>query len=555
MTELIETAPHEFTAQYNFADGLDPYFAFDSTVKDGDGSAAAEFRHHGEDWTVKLYYQESNIVHPGGTTPAGTRFDIEEIREFRLSVRAADDATGQRDFNAHVRPRWDGMAVEDDYGDRDELHVPFVEGVNVRITGSNIEFARYLPLLQQAARSLNIKWSYFTDPHDSSTVTQAERYLRLKNSLSGAVHARDGPLARMGHLLESDRHGTRRMEQTDMDESGEQSPGYRHQTGIDENRVQEVWPNHGLPKQVKHYKSREHESISADSPLSHPKVGAIYYPTLWRDSDGSHGVTPAELEQLSRELDETVLSVVHDAGISVTDTAPYVEDAYFGADLADRDRQIVELPLQDIEQRQESVVTKHIADGLSPVEWESLEVLVTDGGEVSPADIAESGGFHPDSVYRALDRMDELVHREYGAVELQSTYVAQLVHDAVTTAREKTREAVEAAGKALDAAERGLDERTSAFVAWASKHCESWREADDGVTIDFGTVTADSGDDALKEIKRRLREGRRLWEDMNKDEIKWRLGQWQAKLEYQKDIRTIDETVTVAAGGELYEID
>lgn len=552
--QLIETAPHEFTANYNFAGGLDPYFALDSVTKQHDGSATVQFKYNGEPWEVTLYFQDSNIVHPGATTPTGTPFHIETLREFRLSIESEQDGAGERGFNTHVRPRWDGMAVENDYGEQQQLDIPFIEGVNARVTGSNIEFREYAHLLRAAVEALGIRPTYFTDPHDSSNVQQAERYVRVDKDKSGPVHARDGPLARMGHLLESDRHGTRRTEQTDMDERGEQSPGYRHQIGIDERRVQEVWPNHALPKQVKHYYAREHLSMPEDNPLSHPKVGAIYYPTLWRDSSQNLGVSPSDLQQLSEELDEAVLGVLHDAGLSVTDTGPFVEDAYFDAELSERHRQVVELPLQDIKERQESVVISNVADGMSAVEWESLERLVTDGGEVAPADIADSGGFHLDSVYRALDRIDEMVSREYGSVELRSSYVAQLVHDAVRSAKDRTRDAVEAGAKAKAAADRGLDDKTSAFVAWASQRCENWRESDDGVTIDFGEIEADTLEEAREEIRAELRRGKRLWDQMRNDEMAWRLGEWQARVTYEKhsDSNYLSQTTTELTGGPLF---
>jgi hypothetical protein len=554
VTELIETAPHEFTANYNFADGLDPYFAFDAVAKQHNGSTTTRFDYNGEPWEVTLYYQDSGIVNPGEVTPYGTTFRLDELREFRLSVESARDSVGQRSFNVHIRPRWDGMTVEDDQGGEQQLNVPFDEGVNAKIAGSNIEFHEHLNLLQEAASALSIGRSYFTDPHDSSNVQQAERYVRLSKDESGPVHARDGPLARVGHLLESDRHGSRRTEQTDIDGRGEQSPGYRHQVGVDEVRIQEVWPNHALPKQMKHYYAREHKSMPSDHPLSHPKVGAIYYPTLWRDSDQKLGVSPSDLQQLTEELDETVLGILHDAGIPVTTTGPFVEDAYFDAELSDRQRQVVELPLQDIKERQESVVISNVADGMSPVEWEALEVLVTDGGKVAPTDIAESGDFHVDSVYRALDRIDQMIQREYGGVELRSSYVGELVHDAVTSAKERTRNAVEAGAKALAAAERGLDQRTSAFVAWASQHCESWRESEDGVAIDFGEVEADTLDDARQEIRRELREGKQLWDEMRNDEMKWRLGDWIARITYEKhpDSNYLSETTTETTGGPLF---
>lgn len=90
-------------------------------------------------------------------------------------------------------------------------------------------------------------------------------------------------------------------------------------------------------------------------------------------------------------------------------TRAYYCSSYFSASERDREREVVDINTTQIEHRQESVIIKHIADSLSPVEWESLEMLVTDGGKVSPNDIAEQYGRHLDSVRRALDRIDDMV--------------------------------------------------------------------------------------------------------------------------------------------------
>jgi hypothetical protein len=175
------------------------------------------------------------------------------------------------------------MKVEDSRGRETTLNVPFEEGVNLKIQGSNIEFKQYHGLIQKAAEAVGINSDHFNtdDLHESSVVTQAERYVRVHEDYSGPIHARDGPMARAGHLLEDDRDGRREIEQTDIDESGDKVPGYRHQVALDERRIQEIHPNHELPKRLKHYRAREAKSL--DGALRHPKVGAIYYGSLWRD--------------------------------------------------------------------------------------------------------------------------------------------------------------------------------------------------------------------------------------------------------------------------------
>ncbi|WP_408957283.1 hypothetical protein [Natrinema sp. 74] len=95
------------------------------------------------------------------------------------------------------------------------------------------------------------------------------------------------------------------------------------------------------------------------------------------------------------------------------------------------------------------MIVKHLSDGLSLVEWEVLETLVTVGGQLSPQNIAEEHGRHVDSVRQALKRILKLVVSEYGSVSLRSNHVAEMVYDAVQEAYDVTRRTVEAGAKAL----------------------------------------------------------------------------------------------------------
>jgi hypothetical protein len=512
----VATAPHEWVANYVFDEhGLDPYFAADRAVKDGGGSRTGEFEHDGEQWQAKLYYQESGIAHPGGQLPSGTLFALETIREYRIAVkrRSDEDPHEQQSFNAHIAPRWQGMESE---GDGANPTVPdgLEEGINVRINGSNIAFDRYLPLLQLAAESVGIASYYFRSSkvHEYSNVQDAARYVRLEKDRSGPIHARDGPIVGLAHLLEHDRRGYRKLVQNDTDERGRDLPGYYHTVTLDPGHVQEAWPHHDLPREVKHYYAREAEGLDDENPLAHPKLEAAYQTSKWDES-----LHPIEdREQINEELEETIISVLADAGLDLrpSDDGPFVEDAYFEADEHDVGRQLIDLDLNSIRSEQESIVIKHVADGLSPVEWGALETLVTDGGEVSPADIADEQDFHPDSVRRALDRIDDLVEHEYGEVTLRSQHISELVHEAVQEAKDASRRAVEAGARAVEAAERGVDETTSALMAFCAKH---------GIAVD------DSRDARLKlrmenieNVAGRLREAYRLWIDAGKDSARFR---------------------------------
>ncbi|WP_336344789.1 DUF7845 domain-containing protein [Halalkalicoccus ordinarius] len=524
MTGYVEPVPHEFAANYLFdANGLAPFFAADSQVKAGGGSQCSEFYDRGERWTVTLYYQDSNIVHPGSQLLTGTEWRLEEMREFRLKVKRheEEDPVGQQSFNAHITPRWQGMKVEKRDGTVSSYSVPdgIREAVNVKVQGSNIDFSRYLQLLQSAALAVGIRADYFEEPHEYSNVQDAERYVRVHEDASGPVHARDGPIASMGHLLESDRQGYRKVVQNDDDDHGRNLPGYYHTVTLGPRRIREAFPDHSLPKEIKHYYAREALSQGDDSPLAHPKIGASYQVNRW---DEKLGVTSEELNQLEHELDQTVLSVLADAGLDVAPlrgTGPFVRDTYFEVETTEDGPDPIGLDLTHIRSTQESVVIRYLVDGLGPVQWESLQTLVTDGGEVSPANIADEHDRHVESVRRALRGIEDLVVREYAKVSLRSTYVAELVHDAVQEAEEAVKRAAETGAKAIRVAEQGMEETMSVFIAWAARH---GIDVDDALSRREARMKLRVGEPG-RETRRAIKEGFRIWKEAGLPEERFRM--------------------------------
>jgi hypothetical protein len=494
----LDLAAHEFDAHLHFAEnGLDPWFGADALVKEADGSRSAEFTHAGETWVARLSYRDEGGLLPptGGVTDGGTRVEHDTIREFQLKVQRHpdEDPVGKQDFTAHMSPRWAGLHGETNDGNVTEIPVPPTlqnDGLNIRIQGSNIEFTRYLDLLQTAARVLGFSARYFQKPEHTSNIMDAEKYARVHRDASGPVHARDGPLASMAHLLENDRSGYRKLVQNDDDEHGQNLPGYYHTATLDAHRLGEAFPGHRLPKEVKHYYAREAVRLDENEALAHPKVGASLQTSL---VPAEQTVRYDDLVDLERELDQTVLSVLADAGLDVSPGnmggSAYVEnDAYWSPSTSERGPDPIQLDLTRVRQEQESVVVRHLADGLSPVQWEALDTLVTDGGELSPDDIATENDRHVGSVRRSLRAMGELVDRKYGECALRSEYVAEMVHDAVQEAREATRTAVETSAKAIEVAERGASDAMAEWVAWCNKHGVDIRNRADALEIKMGEI-------------------------------------------------------------------
>ena len=110
------------------------------------------------------------------------------------------------------------------------------------------------------------------------------------------------------------------------------------------------------------------------------------------------------------------------------------------------------------------------------------------------------------------------MHREYAEVSLRSKYIGELVHDAVSEAREATRRATETVGKAIEAAERGMNETMSSFIAWAARHgvdVDGAREA--RMRLRFGPD--------VKTVERAIWEGFEVWKDAGLPEERYREAQ------------------------------
>ncbi len=534
---LIKPLTHEVFANINYnANGLSPWFAADRMVKDNDGSVETTLQAVGHEWNVSLYYQDSALL-PPGKTDNGTEIQQQQIREFRLHCKATDDDVGQRTVNYHIRPRWPNMKAENDDGTVKNVPVPdaLVDGqdaVNIRANGSNLPIEDYEPLLRSAAQAVGFGSGYFEDPHSTSNIQEAARYVRIRDRESGPLHGRDGPLARLGHVLETDRSGYRKVVQDDTNDNGGTKPGYYHTTTLGPDRINHVWPDHNHAKEFKHYYEKDYQRRSG--PLKHPKLEVSL-----QGSRQDHTAYWSDRQQLITELDEAIYALLADAGLSLRSDGTFVEDAYFDADDHDPDATVVDLNVQAIKQEQEHIVVRELSDGLSPTQWDSLDVLVTDGGEVSPADIAAEKGRHVDSVRRALREMDDLVEREYGRVSIESSYVAELVHEAVDAAEDHLTRAANAAEHALQAAERGIDEKVAALHAWADRYGVDLRRHNGDMEIDLGEWDHNP---STAEIRRVLRQGLELWTDAKKDEVEFRDATWHLRHPTTSDLESIDRT-------------
>lgn len=530
--KVVRTAPHEYEAHY-FFDGLGLWLAADRITSDHGGALRGTFKVNGERWNVTLSFQESGLAPPdSGVTPGGTEIQHDTIREYRLNL-VRDDEVEEKKAKCHIAPRWKGLKSESGK-DAAKAAWDAGDGSNVRINAANIEFERIQDLLERAAPAVNINSLHVSESNrreEYSNVTDAARYVRIDKRDSGPIHSREGPLARMSHLLESDRTGYRKVVQDDTKRSG-----YYHTVTLGPMRVRQAWPDHTIPREVKHYYIENPGAYPDTHPLSNPKLEVSYQQSRWDESLGVE-----DHDRITEEINQSIWSVLESADLPLSPDdeggEAFISDAYFAAETTETDR-LPTLNLSRVKSDQRNVVVRQLADGLSPTEWGSVKTLVSDGGDVSPKDIAEEHDFHPDSVRKALRRISDMVERDHGSVSLRSHYVAEQVAEAVEEAKESVSEAVNAASHALESAERDkISERTDELIAFCQSHGISISEREKRVTIKMGRL---AGSEKWSEILVRLKD---IWTAAGRDASKLR----DANTEYYNE-ETDSPTVRPAKG-------
>lgn len=110
------------------------------------------------------------------------------------------------------------------------------------------------------------------------------------------------------------------------------------------------------------------------------------------------------------------------SNLSVTpDHQVFVADDYFSVEGSRRFRKLLEDPLSRIDQQQDEEVRRFaVAGNLTETDVNLVDQLLTDGGHLSPADLAERIDVHISTCYKSLKRLGSIVRYDYGSVELAS---------------------------------------------------------------------------------------------------------------------------------------
>ncbi|AUV80582.1 AsnC family protein [Salinigranum rubrum] len=490
----------------------------------------------GDEWAVEFGFKGCGIASRDDPS-----FRLDEVREYLVYVypnaySSWSDAKKEARKRAYFRisPRWPD--IETIEGARSMSNPCDIEGYDIEMEGANWDFEQYPHVLQRALASLADKQGFrFNSPttihpkdfdpeatHPTSNIVDAELLVRVVDGKTGKVIAYDGIIHRISLLLSGDREGYAKTVRDDRE-----CPGYYHTATIGSMRASELIGGHRLAKEIKHYHVQSPDAVEG-TPLENPKIcvsfqNSVHNETLYWD----------DLDQLERELDETLLNVLEWSDIPTRpDSQFYVADDYFEVEGSSRWRKLLRNRLPMIKEKQDAQVFG-IASQMNETDAEIVDTLLTDGGTMSPKDLARAISVSIDTVYRALKRLGPLVEHTYGELQIASKYIAQEMVGYIDSIKDSIHEGLEGALDALFRAET-YGERDDPWTRFLDRYGGSIRETEgaDPDVLEFGFRPAD-----FREARRLLLEGAARWAEVTGERIR-RFG-----FEFAPVVKLVDGTM------------
>jgi molybdenum-dependent DNA-binding transcriptional regulator ModE len=179
-------------------------------------------------------------------------------------------------------------------------------------------------------------------------------------------------------------------------------------------------------------------------------------------------------------------------------------DAYFSGEGGEqRQRKLVECPLPEIEDQQEQAVM-NIWGNMTAADRDVTELLLTDGGEISPRDAADETGYSYRTIRRVVNRCEEIIEHTYGQLSLGSKHQRQMLLDRLHAAEQGFKDALEDA--VLSAADEQQDVKRSRWSEIKRKY--NIQVVDDPdepyqrlIKVGYEPSSRPEAKEAIKEIK------------------------------------------------------
>ncbi|WP_276259917.1 hypothetical protein [Haloglomus litoreum] len=523
---LVETAPHEVKGHLVYTEhGASPYWLLGKLLIEGHGGYVGnlEVPVDGETWEVMLTDTD------GGLAPREEDPVDEPLNEWQLKARGAGEHN-RRKVTFEVKPRWSDM----ESWEGQDVNTPFDhddgpdEGVAVHFQGSNIEPDAYPGLLWEfvqglaEAAGMQVSPHYFAALHDWSSIYEYERYVRVRRGMAKKYISNDGIMRRL-LMLCADERGSK----AELKLDNEDVVGYNHRLILPRADAQRLIDGHTAGKQLKHYHPkhvRDSEDDGADEdPLYHPKVGALARKSL----DGS-AWSWSDRHDLGAELEESILNTLRWSGIPVRpDATTFIADDHFEPAATDRNVRLYDDPTPEVEAQQEALVVTALRQ-MTDADVDLVERLVEDGEGQDYRELADGAGHSVSTLYRALERMGDILRSDDGEIRFGSRKIAQEIRGIVESTEHHIRNAADRASQLVTMNQQRAE--SSAFQQWLNEYAvEVLQRKDDGrVRVRIDTVLSDLKADHYPTIREALLEGYSAWVQDGHDAAAFRemLVQW-----------------------------
>lgn len=419
----------------------------------------------------------------GGIAARDESYDT--YREMQVALRADDDVF-EKKVSIQFRPSFPKMEFFESGEVIKSVPRDLPEGVRVEVNSSNVPVGVQLKLIQRVTNLLDVSSAYFrTDNLVWSTLTQLARYVRLRRLYGKKLVAKRGPLERIANLSSNIEGSKGKFSWDNQDIEGSYQAVESNPTGWSD-----MLPGQEYGKRAKYYhpKFARADEVDDDA-LSSPKFEVQYNSKL---TDGS--VSWEDRNTVKTELDETLLNVMHWAGIRVgADAAGEVfrPDAYFDADsMSAEDVRVIEDPTPELKATEETLATQQLqyGDGTLTEKRKRIIDRLIQAGPERYDDLAEAVDAHVSTVYRTIQDFENVLDSQNGRVDFLDGVVRERIESLVGGLRQLGARGQQSASDLVDIRE-ALEYKDSAFGRWIQAHGVRLAEVDrDAVEIDFSSL-------------------------------------------------------------------
>jgi hypothetical protein len=450
--QAIKPQCHELGANILFSSyDLDPYYALDNVIKKHNGSTTDTIRYDESQYEVTISYNTKSGLKPWDNP----EFRLETVREFVIKIRAVDD-DNRKKVTYQISPRWPDM---ESLGDSPSPSNPDLVGINAKTQGSNFQTDSYISILRTVFERFGINRRYLSNPHEYSNIFRSEQYVRLDRDKSNRLTRTEGFIDNLSTYCRT--HG----DSGEMTWDNGQIQGYYSKVKFDSKTAESLISGHSVGKQFKQYHPKYVRNNLSD-PLAHPKVGvALIDDTVpWKDR-----------YDLISELNEFLINSLSWSGIETRAGDTYVADDHFDNTDTTLDIQRYDDPIPQIRDNQQQRINElTVNPDLTNSDREILQVL-SEGTDTIDT-ISENIEYTQRTVYRAINRLDDIIRSENGTVKFESENLQTAISGLMSEAKSRIEDTSNA---------------TSPFKKWADRFGVSVSEESGRMMLRFGEVPQD----------------------------------------------------------------